>query len=435
MNIHRSISENLAIAISQVPWSSAEIATAGERVFSKRQPWLEELAISLRQRFQDRPDFESLLDAISNNSIFQQAASLPKTKETHQPNLFSFRHVRWIDWCLPRFDDTHELASHLGISGVTLHWLTSLHRGPDARPKHYAARWIKKRSGHLRLIESPKFQLKSVQRLILQDILNRVPIHRAAHGFRPKHNVVSFTAQHVNQACCLRMDLADFFPNIQANRVRGMFRSIGYNSQVARCLTALTTTQTRDEIVQSQRPPGLRGAFELSKLYLPGHLPQGAPTSPAIANILAFRLDARLTGLAQSAGTRYTRYADDLLFSGDRLFSRSAKNFAATVGAIAVEEGFKINFHKTRIQRASQRQTAAGVTLNQHPNVRRADFDRLKATLHNCVQHGPSSQNRESISHFAEHLMGRINWVKQLNPSRGQKLQNLFAKINWDDDC
>jgi hypothetical protein len=432
MNIPRSIAENLAIAISQACWSSAEIATAGQTVFTKRQSWIAELAVSLRQQFPDQPNFGTLLEAIAKDSTFRQAASLAKTKKAHRKNSFAFRHLSWIDWRLPPFDDEQALASQLGISGTTLHWLTSLHRGPETRPRHYAARWIKKRNGQSRLIESPKAQLKSVQRLILQDILNRVPLHRAAHGFRPRRNVVSFTAPHINQACCLRMDLQDFFPAIGASRVRGMFRSIGYNRSVARCLTALTTTQTPVAIVQSQRPPGHRGAFELSKLYLPGHLPQGAPTSPAIANILAFRLDARLAGLARSAGVHYTRYADDLLFSGDEPFSRSAKTFAATVGAIALEEGFQVNFHKTRIQRSSQRQTATGVVLNRHANIRRKDFDRLKATLHNCIQHGPASQNWESVLHFADHLRGRINWVKQLNPARGEKLETLFAKINWD---
>jgi len=101
---------------------------------------------------------------------------------------------------------------------------------------------------------------------------------------------------------------------------------------------------------------------------------------------MAYRLDARLSGLAAAANVHYTRYADDLLFSGDRLFGRQATKFTATVGAIVLEQGFQVNHHKTKIQFASQRQTATGIVLNQHPNINRRDYDRLKAVLFNCVK-------------------------------------------------
>ena len=210
-----------------------------------------------------------------------------------------------------------------------------------------------------------------------------------------------------------------------------MFRAFGMPPEVARCLAALTSTQTHLDIVESQRPAGHRGQFTASRLYLPAHLPQGAPTSPAIANIMAYRLDARLTSLATAAKVRYTWYADDLLFSGERCSIRHVKNFAATVGAIAIEQGFKINHHKTKIQFASQRQTATGIVLNQHANIGRQDFDQLKAILFNCIQHGPASQNRDGIANFKQHLSGRINWVAQVNPARAQKLSRLMEKINW----
>jgi hypothetical protein len=432
MNVSRTAAENLAIAIAQSYWSVDEIEVAAQSVFRKRQSWLAELAADLRQDFIDRPRFSVLLESIATNPKFLQAIALRKTKKAHQARAFPFRHTRWLDWNLPVFRDTAELASHLGIRGTTLHWLTSLHLAADDRPHHYVARWIKKRSGQPRLIESPKSQMKATQRLILQDVLNRIPLHRAAHGFRRKRNVLTFTSQHVDRACCLRMDLKDFFPSVRASRVQGLFRSFGFTQEVARCLTALTTTQTHQSVVDQQRPRGSRGAFEISKLYLTGHLPQGAPTSPAIANVVAFRLDARLTSLAESANVRYTRYADDLLFSGDPTFSRQAKRFSATVGSIAIEEGFEVNFRKTQIQKRGQRQHAAGIILNEHPNVRREDYDRLKAVLFNCVRHGPADQNRDGVEHFAEHLQGRVDWIRQVNPQRAKKLQDLFDEIDWN---
>ena len=140
-----------------------------------------------------------------------------------------------------------------------------------------------------------------------------------------------------------------------------------------------------------------------------------------------------MAGLATAANVHYTRYADDLLFSGKRSFGRHAKSFAATVGAIAIEQGFQVNHYKTRIQFASQRQTATGIVLNQHANIRRRDYDQLKAILFNCVQHGPASQNRDGIENFKQHLNGRINWVAQVNPTRAEKLSLLMALIDWSD--
>ena len=433
MFTERSIAENMAIAISQGCWSTAEISAAAQSVFKKPQTWVNELAVQLRQQFEDRPKFAVLQAAIESNQQFCQATALVKTKKAHLPSVFRYTNTKWIDWHLPQIQDREQLASHLGISNPTLHWLTSLHLAPDDRPSHYVCSWFKKRSGQARLIESPKQQLKSVQRLILQDFLNRIPIHHTAHGFCRKRSAISFAAGHVGKACCLRMDLKDFFPSISGPRVQGMFRAFGMTSEVARVMAALTTTQTHLRVVEDQRPTGHRGQFWASRLYLPAHLPQGAPTSPAIANIMAYRLDARLSGLAVAANVHFTRYADDLLFSGDRSFGRHIKNFAATVGAIAIEQGFQINHHKTKIQFASQRQTAAGIVLNKHTNVARRDFDQLKAVLYNCVQHGPASQNRQGVPNFQQHLSGRINWVAQVNRSRAEKLWSLMDQIDWDN--
>ena len=429
----RPIAENLAIAISQSCWSTDEIAAAGQSVFKRKQTWIIDLAIELRQKFEHPPKLAQLQTAIESNQQFQHAAALVKTKKAHRSSAFDFTNTKWIDWHLPQIRDTEELASHLGISNRALAWLTSLHLSADDRPHHYVCSWIKKRFGRERLIESPKQQLKAVQRIILQDFLNRIPLHNAAHGFCRQRSPISFTAGHVGKACCLRMDLVDFFPSISGGRVRGMFRAFGMSPEVARSLAALTSTQTHLKIVESRRPFGHRGQFSASRLYLPAHLPQGAPTSPAIANIMAYRLDARLAGLAAAAKVHYTRYADDLLFSGERNFGRHVKNFAATVGAIALEQGFQVNHHKTKIQFASQCQTATGVVLNKHPNIKRRDYDQLKAILFNCVQHGPASQNRDGVENFREHLSGRINWVDQVNPARAKKLSMLMQQIDWND--
>jgi hypothetical protein len=162
------------------------------------------------------------------------------------------------------------------------------------------------------------------------------------------------------------------------------------------------------------------------------HLPQGAPTSPALANLCTWRLDARLSALAAAAGAVYTRYADDLAFSGDETFARSAARFAVQVIRSAAQEGFAVNAGKTRFMRQGARQQLCGVVVNARTNVRREEYDRLKAILHNCALHGPAAQNREGATDFRAHLLGRIGWVAQVHPQRGEKLRASFARIRWD---
>jgi hypothetical protein len=128
---------------------------------------------------------------------------------------------------------------------------------------------------------------------------------------------------------------------------------------------------------------------------------------------------------------RYTRYADDLLFSGGRGLERAIERFHIHVAAIALEEGFQVHARKTRIMRRSVRQQAAGVVINERPCIRRCDYDRLKAMLHNCVNHGPATQNRQGLRDFKSHLAGRLSYVEMLHPARGERLRAIYDRIIW----
>ncbi len=139
------------------------------------------------------------------------------------------------------------------------------------------------------------------------------------------------------------------------------------------------------------------------------HLPQGAPTSPSLANLCARRVDCRLTGLAEAAGAVYTRYADDLAFSGGEEFEQRVERFSIHAAATLQEEGFAVHHRKTRIMPRSVRQHLAGLVTNRRVNVRRRDFDLLKAVLTNCARLGPENQNREAHEHFRSHLEGRVD--------------------------
>jgi len=146
----------------------------------------------------------------------------------------------------------------------------------------------------------------------------------------------------------------------------------------------------------------------LEALAVP-HLPQGSPTSPALANLVSFRLDRRLDGLAARFGATYTRYADDLTFSGDGTLMQRAGRIIALVEAIAADEGFRVNDAKTRVRSRAQRQLVTGLVVNERPNVTRADYDRLRAVLHDANTNGPAAAN----------------------PARTQKLHTAFAAISW----
>jgi hypothetical protein len=303
-----------------------------------------------------------------------------------------------------------------------------LTRSVDPRLRHYSYRLLPKPSGGMRLIEAPKQHMRAIQRRILREILDQIPVHAAVHGFVKGRSIRTFTAPHTGQAVVLRIDLKDFFPTFTRSRVDALLRMCGYPEAVAHRLGSLCTTIAPRTLFEDLTFSDGKAACEL---YARPHLPQGAPTSPALANVSAYRIDCRLAGLTRAAGAAYTRYADDLAFSGSDDFARGAARFAESVAVIAIEEGFAVNFRKTRIMRQGVRQHLAGLVTNAHLNVARRDYDQLKAILTNCLRHGPASQNREGLPDFHAHLQGRVGFVESINPPRGARLRDLFNQIAW----
>ena len=350
---------------------------------------------------------------------------------------------RLLRFGLPTFHTPLELANWLGVRVGELAWL--VHRGisdrrpPDEQRSHYVYRWVKKRSASLeagapnsrpvqtqwRLIEAPKQTLKAVQRKILTEILEKVPAHSAAHGFVRGRSIVSNARPHVGQAVVIKLDLQNFYANVTYSRVVAIFRSIGYCREAAIWLARLTTSAVPWSL---SVPDGDEGT---KSLYVRRHLPQGAPTSPAIANLSAFGLDVRLSGLIKKFGGNYTRYADDLTISGNDDFRYALRCVIPLTEQIVRSERFSLNHRKRKVIRRGRRQLVTGVVVNQKTNIRRDEFDLLKAILTNCIKLGPSTQNRDAHEDFAAHLRGRIGFVRQLNQARGEKLLRLFEQIDW----
>jgi RNA-directed DNA polymerase len=339
-------------------------------------------------------------------------------------------------WAVPRIESVGELAAWLNVTETELEWFADLKR-INARTKsetiqHYHYRVLAKKSGNIRLIEAPKKKLKELQGVILRELLEKITSHPAAHGFVKSRSIKTFAAPHVGRRVVLRMDLRDFFPTISGPRVQALFRTAGYPDAVADRLGGICTNAAPRRMWETLGE-GLEplAMAEARALYAWPHLPQGAPTSPALANLCAWRMDRRLSGLAEAAGAAYTRYADDLAFSGDEGFERCVERFALRVAAILLEEGFQVHHRKTRVMRQGVRQYLAGIVTNERLNVVRADFDRLKAILTNCVRHGVESQNREGHPAFRLHLDGRVGFVEMVNPSKGMRLRRVYDKIVW----
>ncbi|HEX4150482.1 MAG TPA: reverse transcriptase family protein [Pirellulales bacterium] len=439
----QATTRKLAAALLGGSWAVEELVERGTRRIGRRPRWLAPLAGRIAAVFADRPrpSAATLAKFIACDLAFRRA-----WEARHEPGLEFVEHDlsrpamspcrgRPTTWQVPDLPTPGSLAEWLQLTPGRLDWFADCQgrqRNSPAGPlRHYHYRWVLKRSGGVRLIESPKTRLNQIQRRVLDGILNQIPPHDAAHGFRRGRSIGSFAAPHVGQALVLRFDLQDFFTSISPAKVVACFLTAGYPEAVARLLAGLCTNRLPADVWDDEvfRLHGRRERRHAA-LQWP-HLPQGAPTSPALANLCAYRLDCRLWALADSLRAKYTRYADDLVFSGGESLERAARRLQTHVAAIVLEEGLRVHPRKTRIMRRSVRQQVAGVVVNECMNVRRADYDRLKALLHNCVGHGPASQNHRALPDFRAHLAGRIAHVAMLNPARGAALRRAFEQIAW----
>lgn len=441
-----ALAAELAEAFLTAPWRRDAVAESGAGRLDRWPGWMEALAIRVIAVYPAPPvDREAELLGVIE-SFLTEHASWPG--ETEPPQILRLlvreppRYGPWRldhDWPIAEIDSVAGLAERLELSPGQLAWLAdvrSLERSvAHEKLRNYRYRIIPRRGGLPRILEAPKARLKEIQRWILHKILAQVPPHDAAQGFTRGRSVASHARRHSGRAVVLRLDLKDFFASISAGRVFGIFRTLGYDRSVAHVLTGLCTNTIPRAVWQAV--PGatdtalIEPRFWLGRALATPHLPQGAPTSPALANLAAFRLDRRLTGLAISATLTYSRYADDLTFSGSMQLRRRGGHLQTLIAAIARDEGFAINERKTAMHSAGGRQSVCGIVVNVRPNVLRSEYDELKAILHNAAVHGPSGQNRAGIADFEAHLRGRISWVASLNPARGEKLRRRFAQIEW----
>ncbi len=320
---------------------------------------------------------------------------------------------------IPILSTPLDVAKALGIEIGALRHLAYHAEAPEH--PHYVYFEVAKRSGGKRLLASPHQRLRAAQSFIEKEILSKLELTPSAHGFVKGRSTVTNARPHLGQAFVVNLDLETFFPSITFPRIRGLFGSMGYSPAVATILALLTT-----------EPPRVRAEISGKTYWVAAGergLPQGASTSPLLSNLVARKLDRRLHGMATKLGFVYTRYADDLTFSGPVDSRSQAGYLIARVRHIVEEEGFTINEKKGRVQGRRSRQQVTGIVVNDKLGVSRDEVRRLRALLHQAQKSGLESCNRESLPHFRAHVLGRIAYVAMVDATKGAKLRAAFDAL------
>ncbi|MBL8608357.1 MAG: hypothetical protein JNL38_13620 [Myxococcales bacterium] len=311
---------------------------------------------------------------------------------------------------LPLLEGADDVARLVGLADGKA--LRRFMRPGSASGSGYVEFDVPKATGGARRIAAPRAPLRRAQRVILDQILAKVPAHDAAHGFVRGRSTVTNAEPHVGRAIVMKLDLVDFFPSVHYRRVVGLFEQLGYPTEAASALAGLCTW----------RPKLGDGA-----VAWPGVLPQGAPTSPAITNLVCRRLDARLSALAKKMGGVYTRYADDLTFSFPAEPERIGR-FLWWVDQIALQEGFVENTKKRRVLRRSAQQRVTGVVVNEHPAIPRKDRRRIKAVLANVKKNGLAAEARGNPD-FEAWLHGWVAYATMVQPALGARFAAALAGV------
>ena len=330
--------------------------------------------------------------------------------------------VKLANFGLPRIDSIEQLAQAMGVPLKGLRFL-AYHRRTST-VSHYKRFLLPKKTGGHRLISAPMPRLKRAQAWVLTNILDKVTLHEAAHGFRHGRSIVTNARPHVGSDVVINFDLKDFFPSVSMERVKGIFkRGLGYSESVATVLALVCTEPEVDEVVLD----GVTYFVARGSRFLP----QGSPASPAVTNLLCRRLDRRLTGLAEALGFVYTRYADDLTFSarGAAAGSVNVGKLLRAVHDIVGHEGFTVHPTKTRVMRRGRQQEVTGVVVNDRTSVDRTMLRKFRATLFQIEKDGPAGKRWGAGHDLLASIHGYACFVAQVDPQRAAPLMAQVRRI------
>ncbi|MBC9928765.1 reverse transcriptase family protein [Chitinophaga qingshengii] len=325
---------------------------------------------------------------------------------------------------LPLLKDANALAAAMGITLGKLRFLAFNRK--VANNTHYQRFQIAKKSGGTRVISAPMPQLKAAQHWILENILYKIKNSDAAHGFVPGKSIVTNAAPHVGQDIVINIDLRDFFPSVAYKRVKGLFCKLGYAEQVATILGLICTEPEVDEILLDNRK------YYVAKTER--HLPQGAPTSPAITNLICFKLDRRFEGLAAKYGYAYTRYADDMTFSAKEDVADKAGQMLWAIKQVVKEEGFTIHPDKLKVMRRGDKREVTGIVVNEKLSLDRETLRKFRALLHQISKTGLAGKSWGKSKNIISSLEGFANYVYMVKPEQGAKLKATLAALLQRED-
>lgn len=326
---------------------------------------------------------------------------------------------------LPVIFTTEHLSSILDMP------ILKLKKIINHRSSFYKFYQIKKRNGKgFRQIVSPYNNLRVIQQYINEEILSKIPLHESATGFTKGKSILNNALPHKNKKAILNLDLLKFFDSICERRVYGIFKSLGYAKNLSIDLAKLTTVELPEDYLKTFEEKELKSYREI----VPKDscvLPQGAPTSPTLSNLILRRLDLRLTKLAEKLKVDYSRYADDITFSGEVENLPKIK----LLRYIIRDEGLNINWKKVGVYKKGRKQIVTGLTVSNDVHIHRDFKKEVKKHIYACSNFGVENHLKfmelENTHLYKEWLLGKIYYINSIEPETAKKMMNDFNKIVW----
>jgi RNA-directed DNA polymerase len=320
---------------------------------------------------------------------------------------------------LPNFENAFALAQAMKLTLGRLRFLAYSRKVSTV--SHYKRFYIAKKSGGKRLISAPMPILKDAQYWILEHILYKISPTDAAHGFVPQRSILSNAQKHIGKDVVVNLDLKDFFPSIDYKRVKGLFVKIGYSEQIATIL-ALICTEPDVELVEID---GKQYYAEKAERKLP----QGAPTSPAITNLICYRLDHRFEGIAKKFGFQYSRYADDLTFSATGEGKKSVGQLLWSAKQVIESEGFTIHPDKLEVMRKGVQQKVTGIVVNEKASIDRKELHKFRALIHQIKTNGIANKSWRKGVDLENSMRGYAEFISMVKPEQGSKFKAQLDQI------
>lgn len=304
---------------------------------------------------------------------------------------------------------------------------------PKKNKEKYKQFIIKKKSGTDRLINAPISGLKSIQKclsLIFQTIFE---VSISANGFVPGRSIIDNAQMHVGNNYVYNLDLKDFFPSIDQARIWGRLKSkpfnlIGERQIIGNMISSLCCTQLTVNRLNSSSE-----WISVEKNVLP----QGAPTSPVMSNIICGQLDFYLTAVAKRFNLKYSRYADDITFSSMHNVYQENSDFIKEVQRIINSQGFHLNLSKTRLQKRGYRQEVTGLTVNLKVNINKKYLNEIRSWIYKWESYGYSRTNHfynnkykiDNSLKFEKPLKGKLNFLSMIKGSTNKVVKSLENRL------